>query len=516
MVENKSEDDVVTTTTFLTAQSVRLDKAIEMIGFGKFHYYMLFICGTVYIAVSISLTSVSFIVPSAQCDFQMTSFRKGFLNGASMIGMCIGSFIWGYISDSYGRRKALIFCMLMDGLFNLVSSVSQIYSVFIFCRMMSGFGVSGCTITYAYLGEFLNAKYREKFLCWMEIFWTIGVILLPCIAWIIIPQTFRIESGFFLFRSWNLFVIICSLPSIITTCLLMLLPESPKYLLVKGKHEETLDCLRFVHRWNNKKTDQSFPVISLTLPDRISETSKGFFSGMGKSLFELITSKYKTVLAITCIMQFCVTASYYMMMLWFPELMNRLRWYETTYPSAQNKTTMCEVLSMYKVEPNALADVRCNDDIDGSVYLNILIVGVACLPLCFIVPLYVNKLGLRFFLATCLFGSGLTAVCLYYISSSMEILAFASVFEALSSTGFGLIFCVAVELFPVEYTGLAVAIGSTFGKIGSIVGNVVVGIFIDAYCIVPIVVSCSFLLFSGFLIFTLPKTIRNDSKGNEN
>jgi VNT family MFS transporter (synaptic vesicle glycoprotein 2) len=90
--------------------------------------------------------------------------------------------------------------------------------------------------------------------------------------------------------------------------------------------------------------------------------------------------------------------SYYMMMLWFPELMNRLRWYETTYPSAQNKTTMCEVLSMYKVEPNALADVRCNDDIDGSVYLNILIVGVACLPLCFIVPLYVNKLGLRFFL----------------------------------------------------------------------------------------------------------------------
>ncbi|XP_025423749.1 synaptic vesicle glycoprotein 2C-like isoform X3 [Sipha flava] len=301
-------DDVVTTTTFLTAQSVRLDKAIEMIGFGKFHYYMLFICGTVYIAVSISLTSVSFIVPSAQCDFQMTSFRKGFLNGASMIGMCIGSFIWGYISDSYGRRKALIFCMLMDGLFNLVSSVSQIYSVFIFCRMMSGFGVSGCTITYAYLGEFLNAKYREKFLCWMEIFWTIGVILLPCIAWIIIPQTFRIESGFFLFRSWNLFVIICSLPSIITTCLLMLLPESPKYLLVKGKHEETLDCLRFVHRWNNKKTDQSFPVISLTLPDRISETSKGFFSGMGKSLFELITSKYKTVLAITCIMQFCVTA----------------------------------------------------------------------------------------------------------------------------------------------------------------------------------------------------------------
>lgn len=58
-------------------------------GFGKFHYCLLFICGIIYVAVAISLTTVSFIVPSAQCDFQMTSFQKGFLNGASMIGTCV-------------------------------------------------------------------------------------------------------------------------------------------------------------------------------------------------------------------------------------------------------------------------------------------------------------------------------------------------------------------------------------------------------------------------------------------
>lgn len=93
--------------------------------------------------------------------------------------------------------------------------------------------------------------------------------------------------------------------------------------------------------------------------------------------------------------------SYYMMMLWFPELMNRLRWYETAYPGDRDKTTMCEVLSVYNVEPDALANVKCDDDIDGSVYLNIMIVGVACIPLCIVVPLYVNKLGLRFFLGNC-------------------------------------------------------------------------------------------------------------------
>lgn len=55
-------------------------------GFGKFHYYILFICGALFAAVAISITSVSFILPSAQCDFQMTSIHKGLLNGATMVG----------------------------------------------------------------------------------------------------------------------------------------------------------------------------------------------------------------------------------------------------------------------------------------------------------------------------------------------------------------------------------------------------------------------------------------------
>lgn len=34
-------------------------------------------------------------------------------------------------------------------------------------------------IVFPYLGEFQPTKYREKILCWMELFWTIGIIILP-------------------------------------------------------------------------------------------------------------------------------------------------------------------------------------------------------------------------------------------------------------------------------------------------------------------------------------------------
>lgn len=35
-------------------------------------------------------------------------------------------------------------------------------------------------ICFPYLGEFQPTKYREKILCWMELFWTLGIIVLPC------------------------------------------------------------------------------------------------------------------------------------------------------------------------------------------------------------------------------------------------------------------------------------------------------------------------------------------------
>lgn len=46
---------------------------------------------------------------------------------------------------------------------------------FFFHRVTGAMG-----ICFPYLGEFQPTKYRERCLCWMELFWTVGVIVLPC------------------------------------------------------------------------------------------------------------------------------------------------------------------------------------------------------------------------------------------------------------------------------------------------------------------------------------------------
>lgn len=67
---------------------VRVDyeNALINAGFGKFHFYLLIVCGMIYMNTAIGITIISFVLPSATCDFRMSSSDKGLLTAAPMLG----------------------------------------------------------------------------------------------------------------------------------------------------------------------------------------------------------------------------------------------------------------------------------------------------------------------------------------------------------------------------------------------------------------------------------------------
>ena len=54
-------------------------------------------------------------------------------------GMVIGSYIWGCLADTKGRKVVLIATLLMDGLVGVVSSFVQYFSIFLVFRFLNGF-----------------------------------------------------------------------------------------------------------------------------------------------------------------------------------------------------------------------------------------------------------------------------------------------------------------------------------------------------------------------------------------
>lgn len=114
------------------------EQAIELTGYGKFHYLLLAICGLVSTSEEMDVISMSFILPSAQCDLDLNTQTKGWLNSIIFIGMMVGAYVWGSIADTVGRRKVLIVISFMNAVCIVASSFSQTYTLFMIFRFLNG------------------------------------------------------------------------------------------------------------------------------------------------------------------------------------------------------------------------------------------------------------------------------------------------------------------------------------------------------------------------------------------
>ncbi|XP_022188783.1 synaptic vesicle glycoprotein 2B isoform X2 [Nilaparvata lugens] len=501
-----------------TATGATFDRAVESTGFGKFHILHLLICGLIYLDTAVEITILSFVIPAAKCDFDMSSEDAGWLNAAPMLGMMFGSYFWGCLADTRGRKGVLIASLLLDGICGIASSFAQAFPIFVALRFFCGFGITGAMgIVFPYLGEFQCTKYREKVLGWMELFWTGGIIVLPLFAWGIIPlrEFFKIETSFFWFHSWNMFVLVCSLPAVMLGLWLMWFPESPKFLLECGEYDQALEILRHMFCINSGKTFDQYPIRSLREKEhRVSVISiqstrsvrsvktpkdvKIFIKESWEQTTILFKTPHLKPTVLTCLIQFGLTSGYYTLMMWFPELFNRFDKFEILHPN--ETASVCDVSAIYETQH------ICDDNIDMSVYMHTLIIGIACIPTSFWLPLCVHRLGIKFFLVFCLLTSGCVALGFYFVQNSFQNLVLSAIFEALTSLGISVVYCVMVDLFPTNLRVMACALAMTFGRGGALFGNLIFGFLIDLNCLVPVVLFASFLYISGILCLFLPKT----------
>ncbi|XP_048507319.1 synaptic vesicle glycoprotein 2C-like isoform X6 [Athalia rosae] len=400
-----------------------VDQTAHFTGFGKFHCKLFVISGLIFMNTGFGVSSTGIIVPSAPCDFQMRTVDIGRLTASPMLGMVCGSYFWGCLADMKGRKVALLAALFLDGFAGVFSSLVPNLLAFTCLRFLNGFAITGqCAMLFPYLGEFQPSNVREKILCWMEMAWTIGITVLPLLGWLVIPMSFRYTLGNFSFASWNLFVLLCAVPSISIAIALLYFPESPKYLIDDGQESRAIEVLSIMYAENTGNPPEDYPV-------------------------------------------------------------------------------------------DSVADFSCNEKVQSSVYIHTIFLGLACIPTSIWLPLCIGQLGYRFFLVFSTAFSGAAAIGLFFVTSSTQNLILSCVFEALTSMGVSVVYCILVDFYPTHLRVIAASFSALCGRSGAFLGNFMFGYFLDVHCVVPIAVVAGLLFCGGLLSMCLPR--RNVDPGKE-
>jgi len=130
------------------------------------------------------------------------------------------------------------------------------------------------------LSEFLPASHRGVNLLVIEYFWTGGSLLVPIFAYISLGNdSIGAASG-----SWQLFVVLCSIPCIISSILgIFVVPESPRWLCARERSEEALAILRKAARTNgHEDAFLLFPEGTILTTEEEHSTIRDLFSTQWK------------------------------------------------------------------------------------------------------------------------------------------------------------------------------------------------------------------------------------------
>ncbi|KAG6799066.1 synaptic vesicle glycoprotein 2C-like [Apis mellifera caucasica] len=497
------------------------EKAIKMCGYGRFHYGFLLLCGAMFLCVGCQNGINAYILPSAECDLNLTSEQKGLLNVSFLLGGVISSLFWGIFADAYGRRYILLLTLLSDSILSIGGSFSQSFKVLLIFRGLNGFfiGAPG-SLVYTYLGEFHAQKQRAKAICYVGFFWTLSWLILPGLAWIIIPLPMSFQFNGILYNSWRLFLAVIGIPTLMVAFVASRYPESPKFLVSQGKTEEALTILRKIYAINSGCDEDEYPIKILLSDDTLNINNRKRSFSASRILMELLKNIWQQArslasppllkYALLCwTIYFANMFGYYGFGLWLPELFNRFENYHKLFP--EQSVSVCKLIhetdqqTVKNILINSTDVDNCSPNMDQMVFINSLTINAFCLLGNIMSGFLANRVGRRTIPVTTMLLAGIFGFAIYFVQSSLQILMVSCMFSLMIGTANFVISSIVVDIFPTHVGAVAICMMTCFGRIGAIASNLTFGMLLDISCEVPIFLVGSIVIFGGLLALLLSK-----------
>jgi sugar porter (SP) family MFS transporter len=177
---------------------------------------------------------INVALPSLREQLQLTPSQESMVVGAVLFGAMFGPFISGFLTDKLGRKKINVIASLIFVVGSILAAIAPDTHSLIAGRLLLGLaiGIVAATIP-LYLAELSPKDKRGRMVTFFQLAITLGILLSYVVGYIFGDAE----------NAWRLMFWAGFVPAIILFVGMLLVPESPRWLLTKGRNEEALKVL---------------------------------------------------------------------------------------------------------------------------------------------------------------------------------------------------------------------------------------------------------------------------------
>lgn len=170
--------------------------------------------------------------------WHVTDVQASALVTVWLIGIMVGALLFGYLADRFGRRKLFILTLLLYSSFTVISALSPGYYFFMVFRFLTAIGVGAeYSAINAAIGEIIPARFRGRANATVMNFWPVGAILAALLSLYFI-NLLPPSVG------WRFAFGLGAIVALFTVWARRTLPESPRWLLQRGRKKEALGVMQ--------------------------------------------------------------------------------------------------------------------------------------------------------------------------------------------------------------------------------------------------------------------------------
>lgn len=353
-------------------------------------------------------------------ELQLNALWQGLIAASALIGVFLGGFLGGWITDKLGRKVLY----LLDLIAIVALSVAQIWvesAMMLFVlRLLLGIAVGAdYPIATSFLTEFLPRKYRGVLISVMIVIWFMGAASAYIVG--------EIALHFFGNEAWRWVLASAAVPGVLFLIARSGTPESPRWLVSKGRIAEADAVVRKVFGPQYAAAD-------------LQESSPS--SGPKATVWSLFHSGYGKRMLFVCLFWTC---------------------------------SIIPIFAIYAFAPTVLTamNVPADQASLGAVLITVLFIVGCAIP-----AFIINRMGRKRMLLHSFFWSGLMLLFLgLYPNASSEIVMLLFAGYAIAVGGSQVLqYLYPNELFPTEIRATAVGLGTSVSRIGAAVGTYLVPI----------------------------------------